>query len=81
MRSQLEALTVNVSARSGAGGRLFGAVTPAEIAGAIAAAGGPEVDKRRIEIGNPIKTLGAHQVRIRLHEDVSATVALNVVSA
>ena len=81
VKTQLEAQTVSLSARAGNGGRLFGAVTPADIAGAITAAGGPEVDKRRIEVGNPIKTIGAHQVAIRLHADVSATVDLDVVPA
>jgi len=81
IKVRLEAAPVNVQARTGNGGRLFGAVTPADIASAIVAAGGPEVDKRRIEIGNPIKTVGVHQVAIRLHADVSATVDLNVVPA
>ncbi|HET7326792.1 MAG TPA: 50S ribosomal protein L9 [Nocardioidaceae bacterium] len=79
IKTRLEAQPVNLQARTGNGGRLFGAVTPADIAGAITAAGGPEVDKRRIEVGNPIKTVGAHRVSVRLHADVSATVDLNVV--
>jgi large subunit ribosomal protein L9 len=71
---------VNVPVRSGEGGRLFGAVTVADIAAAIAADGG-RVDKRRIEIGNPIKTVGSHEVAVRLHPEVSAQVKLNVVSS
>jgi large subunit ribosomal protein L9 len=81
VKSRLEGTAVDLKARSGQSGRLFGAVTPADIAAAIAAAGGPEVDKRKIEVGNPIKTVGSHQVAIRLHADVSATVQLNVVPA
>jgi large subunit ribosomal protein L9 len=81
VKTRLEATMVDLKARSGQSGRLFGAVTPADIAAAIAAAGGPEVDKRKIEVGNPIKTVGSHQVAIRLHADVSATVQLNVVPA
>ncbi len=81
VRQQLEALTVRLSARAGDGGRLFGAVTVADVAGAVREAGGPQVDKRRIEIGNPIKTVGRHEVAIRLHPEVSATVALEVVAA
>ena len=50
-----------------------------EIAGALSAASGETVDKRTIVVGNPIKGLGAHQVSVRLHDDLSATVALNVV--
>jgi hypothetical protein len=44
-------------------------------------AAGESVDKRTVVIGNPIKSLGAHQVSVRLHDEVSATVALNVVPA
>ena len=53
----------------------------AEIAGAIAETAGEDVDKRTIVVGNPIKSLGAHQVSVKLHDGVSATVALNVVPA
>ena len=81
IKAKLEALTVTVKVRAGAGGRLFGAVTAAD----DRRRGRPrppaeQVDKRTIEIGNPIKTLGAHQVTVRLHDDVSATVTLNVVA-
>jgi large subunit ribosomal protein L9 len=79
VQTQLEQLDVNLQVRAGEAGRLFGAVTPADIAGAVKSSGGPEVDKRRIEVGNPIKTLGVHQVSIRLHDEVSATINLNVV--
>ena len=48
--------------RSGAGGRLFGAVTVTEIAGALAEASGEQVDKRTIVVTNPIKSLGSHEV-------------------
>ncbi|MPZ95026.1 MAG: 50S ribosomal protein L9 [Propionibacteriales bacterium] len=81
VRDQLEELVVNLKARTGDTGRLFGAVTVADIATAIKEGGGPEVDKRRIEVRNPIKTVGPHEVGIRLHEDVSATVKLNVTPA
>ena len=81
VRTKLEAQPVNVQVRAGAGGRLFGAVTVGEIAAALAEATGESVDKRTIAVANPIKTLGSHEVSIRLHDDVSATVALNVVPA
>jgi len=80
IKSKLEATAVNVPVRAGEGGRLFGAVTAAEIAGAIEDASGAQVDKRTIIVGNPIKSLGAHEVSVKLHDDVSATVALNVVA-
>jgi large subunit ribosomal protein L9 len=79
VRGDLERLKVKLSTRAGDSGRLFGAVTPADIAGAVQAAGGPQLDKRRIELTNPIKTVGAHQVAIRLHTEVSAKIQLEVV--
>jgi large subunit ribosomal protein L9 len=81
IRGQLEGLKIKLPVRAGEGGRLFGAVTVADIVEAVGKAGGPQVDKRRIEIGQPIKTVGAHQVTVRLHPDVAATVALEVVPA
>ena len=52
-----------------------------EIAGALAVVAGEDLDRRAIALGNPIKTLGPHSVSVRLHDDVSATVALNVIPA
>ncbi|NUR60447.1 MAG: 50S ribosomal protein L9, partial [Catenulispora sp.] len=51
-----------------------------DVAEAVKKAGGPDVDKRRIEIGNPIKTVGAHTVSVRLHPEVQAKVELTVVA-
>jgi large subunit ribosomal protein L9 len=80
LKGRLEAEPVNVGVRAGEGGRLFGAVTVSDIAAALAEAGS-SVDKRRIEVGNPIKSLGAHDVSVRVHPEVSATVRLNVVAS
>jgi large subunit ribosomal protein L9 len=80
VKAKLEGSTFNVKVRSGEGGRLFGSVTPGDIANAIAEGGG-EVDKRTIVVANPIKSLGSHTVTVRLHDDVEAEVHLNVVSA
>ena len=78
IKGRLEAEPINVQVRAGESGRLFGAVTVSDIAEALAAAGA-SVDKRRIEVGNPIKSLGAHTVSVRVHPEVSAQVKLNVV--
>ncbi len=80
-KRRLEAEPINLPVRAGAGGRLFGAVTVADIVAAVRAAGGPAVDKRRVEVGQPIKSLGTHQVSIRVHPDVSADVTFNVVAS
>ncbi|QBI56717.1 50S ribosomal protein L9 [Streptomonospora litoralis] len=76
---RLNAMRVRLDQRAGDGGRLFGSVTAADVAQAVKSAGGPEVDKRRIEIRNPIKSVGDHKVQIRLHPEVSATIAVQVV--
>ncbi|MBA3742933.1 50S ribosomal protein L9 [Sporichthya sp.] len=81
VKAKLEGLKVALKARAGDSGRLFGAITAAEIVAAVTAAGGPDVDKRRVEIPSPIKTTGAHSATVRLHPEVSATVGLNVVRA
>jgi large subunit ribosomal protein L9 len=81
IKTKLESQPVSVKVRAGSGGRMFGAVTVSEIAGALADASGEQVDKRTIVVANPIKSLGAHEVSVKLHDDVSATVALNVIPA
>jgi large subunit ribosomal protein L9 len=81
IKTKLEAQPVAVKVRAGEGGRLFGAVTVTEIAGALAEASGEQVDKRTIVVDNPIKSLGSHQVAVKLHDEVSAVVALNVIPA
>jgi large subunit ribosomal protein L9 len=80
VKAKLEGSTFNVKVRAGEGGRLFGAVTASDIASAITEAGA-EVDKRTIVVGNPIKSLGAHTVTVKVHDEVEAQVNLNVVSA
>ena len=81
LKAKLEGNPVALKVRAGAGGRLFGAVTATDIAEAIAAAAGEPVDRRTIVLGNPIKALGTHEVSVKLHDEVSATVALNVIPA
>ncbi len=81
LKTELERLSLKLPVRAGAGGRLFGAVTGTDIVQAVSKAGGPAVDKRRIEIGQPIKTVGDHQVTVRLHPEVVATLTLQVVAA
>ena len=83
IKAKLEGTTVELPVRAGEGGRLFGAVTVNDIAGAInsaAGAGKDTVDKRKIILGNPIKSLGTHQVTVKVHDEVDATVNLNVVA-
>jgi len=81
VRDSLQSKPVIVSAKAGASGRLFGAVTTAEIAEAVKATGGQSVDRRKIEIGQPIKAVGEFEVKLRLHAEVSATITVKVVAA
>jgi large subunit ribosomal protein L9 len=78
---RLGGLRVKLTTRAGSGGRLFGSVSTSDIAAAVKRAGGPELDRRKIEIGNPIKTIGAHQVSVRLHPEVSATLEVEVAAS
>ncbi|WP_457254480.1 50S ribosomal protein L9 [Pedococcus sp. P5_B7] len=80
IKGNLENKAVKVAAHAGASGRLFGAVSTADIAAAVKAAGGPELDKRKIEITTPIKSVGSHEALIRLHPEVQAKVTLDVVA-
>jgi large subunit ribosomal protein L9 len=80
IKNRLETLSVTVPAQAGSTGRLFGAVSMSDIVAAVKSSGGPDIDKRRIQVANPIKTLGAHQVTVKIHDDVLATVNLEVVS-
>jgi large subunit ribosomal protein L9 len=81
LSGELADLQVRLQTRAGETGRLFGSVTAADIAAAVRDAGGPDLDRRRIEVRNPIKTIGAHQVTVRLHPEVTATLDIEVVAA
>jgi large subunit ribosomal protein L9 len=77
---QMEKLNVRLQRRAGSNGRLFGSVGPADIATAVRESGGPEVDRRKIVVQDPIKTAGSHRVQVKLHPEVSATINLEVVA-
>ena len=79
VKGQLEGLKVKLTARAGDGGRLFGSVTPAEVVEAVRAAGGPSLDRRRLDMPNHIKAVGSYPVRVKLHPEVTAKFDLNVV--
>lgn len=81
VREQLEAIEVVLPARAGDAGKLFGAVTPADIALAVKRAGGPAIDKRSVEIAKPIKVVGTHTVGVKLTAGVVAHIAVAVVAA
>jgi large subunit ribosomal protein L9 len=77
--SALQSLRVTLPRRAGDGGRLFGSVTVVDVVDAVKAAGGPSLDRRRIELPHAIKTVGTHRIAVRLHPEVSADVDVEVV--
>ncbi|WP_022892392.1 50S ribosomal protein L9 [Agromyces subbeticus] len=81
LKAKLESGKVKLAVKSGLGGRLFGSVKTADIAAAVSAAGLGEIDKRKIEITAPIKATGDHEATVRLHDELSATITLQVVAA
>ncbi|QGF23210.1 50S ribosomal protein L9 [Raineyella fluvialis] len=81
LRSQIEGLKVQVTVRASQEGHLFGAVTAADVAKAIKAAGGPTVDKRGVKIEKPIKTVGEHNVGVKIHEAVTAHFPVQVIAS
>ncbi|MEU6737661.1 50S ribosomal protein L9 [Streptosporangium sandarakinum] len=79
--AQLKALRVVLTTKAGESGRLFGSITTADVAAAVKTAGGPELDRRRIEIAPAIKSLGSHRVTVKLHPEVTAALDVEVVAA
>jgi len=79
MASQLTKVVVTVSVKTGEGGKLFGAVTAKDISDAMAREHGIEIDKRKIELKEPIKMVGIYSAVIKLHPEVSAQIQVKVV--
>lgn len=77
VKKRVEALSVTISARVGEEGKLFGSVTSLQVHEALAAQG-LEIDRRRIEIAEPIKEAGEHRVHVKLHRDVVAELKVTV---
>lgn len=76
--SRLEGLSITISARAHHG-KLFGSVAQHDIVEAIASSGGPAIERRQVEMDEHIKTTGSHQVKVRLHPEITATVQVEVV--
>lgn len=81
IKAQLADLSVQIKARSGDGGRLFGSVTTADIVAAVEQAGGPHLDRRLITVPAPIKAIGSHQVTVKVHPEVEVTLLVDVIRA
>jgi large subunit ribosomal protein L9 len=80
LKARLEETAVKLAVKAGVGGRLFGSVKTADIAKAVSDQGLGEIDKRKVEIPNPIRSVGEYLATVRLHGDMVATIKLKVVA-
>lgn len=78
--AHLGAAPVYISARAGEGGRLFGSVTSSDVARAILDQLEEDIDRRNVLLEDPIRSLGTHQVEVKLHEQVTALVTVEVIA-
>jgi large subunit ribosomal protein L9 len=78
-KAKLEAQPIRITVRTGQAGRLFGSVSTADVAAAVAEAGLGPIDRRAVEFSSPVRQTGAHEASVRLRDDVSATLNLEVV--
>lgn len=80
-KKKLEEITVEMTAKSGEGGRLFGSITTKQVADELAKKEGIKVDRRRMELPDPIRSLGYTNIPIKLHQEVMATLKVHVTEA
>ncbi len=73
-------IVIRIPVRAGTGGRLFGSVTAADVVDAVAAQTKVNLDRRRLHLDEPIKTLGVHEVPVKLHSDVEFRVTVELVA-
>lgn len=78
---KLQGLTLTIKAKAGVEGKLFGSVTAAQIAAALQEQTGQEIDRRQVELAEPLKQVGEHKVAVRLSAKVAPTVTVQVVAA
>ncbi|MDH6423438.1 50S ribosomal protein L9 [Aurantimicrobium minutum] len=81
LKAKIENNKVKLAVKVGRDGRLFGSVKTEHIAAAVESAGVGAIDKRKIEIANPIKFTGEHEATVRLRDDIVATITIQVVAA
>ena len=81
LKNTLESKTVKLAVKAGDEGRLFGSVKTGDVADAVKAAGLGELDKRKIQITSAIKSVGEHEATVRLRDEVTAVITLQVVAA
>ena len=80
LASQLSKVSVTIPVKMGDGGRVFGSVTGKDISDALQAQVKVDVDKKKIDLKEPIKTLGTHEVLVRVHPEITAKITVEVVA-
>jgi large subunit ribosomal protein L9 len=80
LASQLSAKPVRINAKAGEEGRLFGSITVGQVAEQIQKVLGVEVDRKRVMLAEPIRSVGVHEVQVHLHPEVDAKVTIEVVA-
>ena len=80
MAAEIEKMTVKLELKAGEGGKIFGSVSSKEIAKAVTDQYGKEIDKKKLQLADTIKTVGMHEVTVKLHPKVSAKLKVQVES-
>ena len=75
---KLVPMVIRLSARAGGEGKLFGSITSQDIVAAVAEQAGVELDRRKVHLDDPIRTVGTHEVPVKLHSDVQFRITLEV---
>jgi large subunit ribosomal protein L9 len=78
LKEKLEALTVELKAKSGEGGRLFGSITTKQVASELEKKHGIKIDKRKMELDDAIRSLGYTNIPVKIHQEVTATLKVHV---
>ena len=80
LAKKLSSLEISIAADAGEGGKLFGSVTSQDIAAEVSKAAGIDIDKKKIELNEPLKVLGEYSVNIKLYQDIAAKLKVKVVA-
>jgi large subunit ribosomal protein L9 len=78
LAKEIESITMSLYIKAGEGGRTFGSISSKEIAGALKEQHGFDIDKKKLQLQEPIKTIGTHTVAVKLHPQVTAELKVKV---
>lgn len=78
---KLVPMVIKVAARAGSEGKLFGSITSQDVVAAVAEQAGVELDRRKVQLDEPVRTIGTHEIPVKLHSDVQFRITLEVTSS